>query len=82
MDNPMNDSSEHSDSDIPAVFVGQDKSLFCNYHPSLTGEQNTDIGFTYQGLIVFTMFSTALRPQQQFFAKWNPTRTMPGETQG
>ncbi|KIM51509.1 hypothetical protein SCLCIDRAFT_33366 [Scleroderma citrinum Foug A] len=50
MDDPMNDSSEDSDGSedsdssedsdggIPATFVGQDDTLFHNYHPSLTAQ--------------------------------------------
>ena len=54
MDVPMNDSSErsdasseHLDAGSSTMFVGQDDTLFRNYHPSLTGEQHTDISFTY-----------------------------------
>jgi len=89
MDDLMNDESsehsddsEHSDGCNPAVFVGQDDTLFHNYHPSLTGEHHIDICFIYQGLTVSAVFSTAMQLQRQFFAKWNPTRTMPGEAQG
>ncbi|KIM61072.1 hypothetical protein SCLCIDRAFT_78787, partial [Scleroderma citrinum Foug A] len=45
MDVPMNDSSEHSDTSSEhldagssTMFVGQDNTLFCNYHPSLTAQ--------------------------------------------
>ena len=54
MDVPMNDSlersdasSEHLDAGSSTMFVGQDDTLFHNHHPSLTGEQHTDISFTY-----------------------------------
>ncbi|KIM51856.1 hypothetical protein SCLCIDRAFT_33120 [Scleroderma citrinum Foug A] len=45
MDVPMNDSSEcsdasseHLDAGSSTMFVGQDNTLFCNYHPSLTAQ--------------------------------------------
>ena len=85
LDDPMDGSytiSEHSDGGIPAAFVGPDDALFRNYHPSLTGEKHTDICLFYQEPIVFTTFSSAMRLRWQFFAKWNPTRTTPGEVQG